>query len=69
MYGGYTTSNLRHSLFRKIKKENRILYHIDDNVVPLGDLMTSQPKIPFDISIRGKLPRFFYKKNYLIYFI
>jgi hypothetical protein len=62
MYGGYTTSNVHHLLFRKIKKENRILYHIDDNIVSFNDLMTSQIKIPLDISIRSKLLRFFMKK-------
>ncbi len=54
MYGVYTTSSVRHLLFRKIKKENRILYHIDDNIVPIDNLMTYQAKIPLDISIRSK---------------
>ncbi|CAF3393989.1 unnamed protein product [Rotaria sp. Silwood1] len=53
MYGYNTTLNIHRSLFRKIKKDNRILYHIDDNIIPLDDLITSQLKIPFDISIHG----------------
>ncbi len=63
MYGGYTTSNVQHSLFRKIKKENRILYHIDDDIVLFDDLMASQTKIPLDITIRSKLSSIFMKIN------
>ena len=62
MYGGYTKSSVHRLLFRKLKKENRILYHIDDNIVQLDDLMTSQPKIPLDISIRSKSSRFLTKR-------
>jgi hypothetical protein len=62
MYGGYTTSNNHHLLFRKIKKENRILYHIDDNIVSFDDLTISQAKIPLDICIRSKSSRIFPKK-------
>ncbi|CAF3859717.1 unnamed protein product [Rotaria magnacalcarata] len=51
---GYTTKNIdRSSSFRKIKKDNRILYHIDDNIIALNDLITSQVKVPFDLSIRA----------------
>ncbi|CAF4510489.1 unnamed protein product [Rotaria socialis] len=51
---GYTTKNIdRSSSFRKIKKDNRILYHIDDNIVALNDLITSQVQVPFDLSIRA----------------
>ncbi|CAF2398738.1 unnamed protein product [Rotaria sp. Silwood2] len=53
MYGYYTTSNIHRSLFRKIKKDNRILYHIDNNILSFNDLITAQLKIPFDISIRA----------------
>jgi len=62
MYGGYTTSSVHRLLFRKIKKENRILYQIDDNIVQLDSLMISQPKIPLDISIRSKLSRLVTKR-------
>ncbi|CAF3690519.1 unnamed protein product [Rotaria socialis] len=51
---GYTTKNIdRSSSFRKIKKDNRILYHIDDNIVALNDSITSQVLVPFDFSIRA----------------
>ncbi|CAF1048793.1 unnamed protein product [Rotaria sordida] len=53
MYGYNTTSNIHHSLFHKIKKDNRILYHIDNNIIPFDDLIIAQLKIPFDISIRA----------------
>jgi hypothetical protein len=55
MYGGYTTSNNHHLFFRRMKKDNRILYHIDDNIVSLDDLMICRAKIPLDISIRSKI--------------
>ena len=55
MFGGYTTSNNHHLFFRRVKKDNRILYHIDDNIVSLDDLMMCQEKVPLDISIRSKI--------------
>lgn len=54
MYGGYTTSNMHHLLFHKIKKDNRILYQIDDNIIPLKNLINSPVEIPLNISIRGR---------------
>jgi hypothetical protein len=54
MYGGYTTSSVQRLLFRKVKKENRNLYQIDDNIVQVDELMNSQPRLPLDISIRSK---------------
>ena len=42
-------------VFRKLKKESRFLYHIEDKIVPVENLMTCQAKIPLDISIRSKL--------------
>ncbi len=63
MYGGYTTTtSVYHLVFRKIKKENRILYLIEDNIVPFDQLINCQAKIPLDISIRSKSIRFFVKK-------
>ncbi|CAF0731863.1 unnamed protein product [Adineta steineri] len=52
MYGGYTTSSIERLLFHKIKKDNRILYHITDNIVQVDELIIPQSKIPLDISIR-----------------
>ncbi|CAF1179685.1 unnamed protein product [Adineta steineri] len=52
MYGGYTTSSIERLLFHKIKKDNRILYHITDNIVQFDELIIPQSKIPLDISIR-----------------
>jgi hypothetical protein len=59
MYGGYTRSNNHHLFFRKMKKDNRVLYHIGDTIVPLDDLMICQAKIPLDISIRSKILQIF----------
>lgn len=63
MYGGYTNTNTRPVVFRKIKKENQPLYQIEDKIVPLEDLMTCQATIPLDISIRSKWPRLREKRS------
>ena len=59
MYGGYTTTTTTNEhpvVFRKVKKDNRFLYQIEDKIIPLEDLITCpSKKIPVDISIRSKL--------------
>jgi hypothetical protein len=53
MYTGYKLSNTNRCIFRKIRKDNRILHQIDDSIVQIDDLMTCQLKTPFDIAIRS----------------
>ena len=55
MYGGYTISNHHRSSFQKLKKDNRNVYYIDDQIIPLDQLIQSQLKVPLDISLRGKV--------------
>jgi hypothetical protein len=62
MYGYCTASSNRRLLFHKTKKENRIMYYMDDNLIPIDELMNSQIEIPLDISIRGKSSKYLHKE-------
>ncbi|CAF0807880.1 unnamed protein product [Adineta ricciae] len=52
MYGGYTISNDHRSSFQKLKRDNRNVYYIDDQIIPFNQLIQSQLKVPLDISLR-----------------
>lgn len=54
MYGNYHSSSMDQCIFRKIRKDNRVLHQIDDEIVQFDELMIQQPKLPIDLSIRSK---------------
>ena len=51
---GYSSTSTNRHTFRKIRKDNRTLYQIDDRIVEISELIDSKLKIPMNFKLRGE---------------